>query len=58
VIAIGMIIHWLPEEWKEKYRNAFSALPIPVMAIIVVIAVLFSYQMTTGELQPFIYFQF
>lgn len=58
VIAIGMIIHWLPEDWKEKYRNAFSALPIPIMAIIVVIAVLFCYQMTTGELQPFIYFQF
>ena len=58
VIAIGMIIHWLPENFKESYRNRFSSLPIPVMALAALIAVLFCYQLTTGELQPFIYFQF
>lgn len=58
VFIIGMIIHWLPEAWKEWYRNRFARLPVPVIVILCVIVVFFCYQITSAELQPFIYFQF
>jgi D-alanyl-lipoteichoic acid acyltransferase DltB (MBOAT superfamily) len=58
LFLIGMIIHWLPENWKRRYRLAFAALPLPVMCIVCVIAVLVIYQFISAEMQPFIYFQF
>lgn len=58
IFGIGMIIHWLPTDFKEKYRNAFAVLPYWTQALIVVISVFVVYQSVTGELQPFIYFQF
>ncbi|MEZ4800397.1 MAG: MBOAT family O-acyltransferase [Flavobacteriales bacterium] len=58
LILIGMIIHWLPESFKEKYRTSFSNLPIPAIAGIVVVAMIICYQIVTSDLQPFIYFQF
>lgn len=58
VIFVGMIIHWLPESWKHVYRTRFIQLPILVIGIIVIMTVFFCYQITSSELQPFIYFQF
>lgn len=58
LIILGMIIHWLPENFKRRYRFSFAALPLPVMAIFVVIFVFVIYQFITADLQKFIYFQF
>ena len=58
VIAVGYLIHWIPERIKEKYRNQFAALPLPAMSLVVVIFVFCFYQLVSGEMQPFIYFQF
>lgn len=58
VMAIGMLFHWLPESFKEKYRQGFAQLPTPLMAAVVAIAVFVIYQSLSGELQAFIYFQF
>ena len=58
LFVVGMIIHWLPERFKRRYRLAFSALPLPVMALVVVLIILFFYQFITADLQSFIYFQF
>ena len=58
LFLLGMIIHWLPENWKRRYRLAFAALPLPVMCIVCIIAVLIIYQFVSAEMQPFIYFQF
>ena len=58
LFVIGMIIHWLPERFKRRYRITFSALPLPVMALVVVLIVVFFYQFITADLQSFIYFQF
>ena len=58
LFILGMIIHWLPENWKRRYRLAFAALPLPVMCIVCIIAVLIIYQFVSAEMQPFIYFQF
>lgn len=58
VILLGMIIHWIPENFKSFYRKKFIEFPIPLMAVITLLVVFFCYQITSAELQPFIYFQF
>lgn len=58
VIAIGYLIHWIPEHRKQAYRERFASLPLPAMAGTVVVAVFCIYQLISGEMQPFIYFQF
>ena len=54
----GMIIHWLPDRFKRRYRLWFAALPLPLMILVVAAAVLLAYQFITADMQPFIYFQF
>lgn len=58
LVIVGLIIHWLPVRWKKWYRLNFAMLPIPVIALIVVVVVFLLYQFTTAGFQPFIYFQF
>jgi len=58
VILLGYLVHWIPERAKEYYRNAFSAMPVPVMGLALVIAVFLLYQAMSADMQPFIYFQF
>ena len=54
----GMVIHWLPTNWKRRYRLWFSAMPLWLMVIAVCIALVVIYQFITADVQPFIYFQF
>lgn len=58
LIIIGMIIHWLPERFKRRYRLCFAMMPLPVMAVVVVVIIFVVYQFVTADLQKFIYFQF
>ena len=58
LFALGMVIHWLPEHFKRRYRLAFSRLPLFWMAVVVVLIVVLFFQFITADLQSFIYFQF
>jgi D-alanyl-lipoteichoic acid acyltransferase DltB (MBOAT superfamily) len=58
IFVLGMVIHWLPERFKRRYRVVFSSLPLGWMAALVVFLILFIYQFITADLQSFIYFQF
>lgn len=58
LIVIGMIIHWLPDNWKRRYRITFAKIPLIPMAFVVVAAVFIIYQFVSADLQTFIYFQF
>ncbi len=58
LIAIGLIIHWLPENFKRRYRLWFAKMPIPLMVVVCVLIVIIIYQFITADLQSFIYFQF
>ena len=58
LIVIGMIIHWLPDKLKRRYRIAFAQMPIALMIVVVVVCVFIIYQFVTADLQKFIYFQF
>ena len=58
LIVAGMIIHWLPEKFKRRYRLWFAQLPLPAMVAFIVVVVFIIYQFITADLQAFIYFQF
>ena len=58
LILIGMIIHWLPEHFKRRYRIWFAKMPVPLMVVVCALIVFVIYQFITADLQSFIYFQF
>ena len=58
LFVAGMIIHWLPERFKRRYRLVFARLPLFWMAVVVVLIIVFFFQFITADLQSFIYFQF
>ncbi|MGZ3920416.1 MAG: MBOAT family O-acyltransferase, partial [Bacteroidia bacterium] len=58
LMLAGYLIHWIPERFKQKYRGWFAHQNYIVMGAIAVIIIFLSYQLMSGEMQPFIYFQF
>lgn len=58
VLLLAYIVHWIPEKLKEKYRLFFAKLPLPIMIFVIACMVFLMYQAITGDMQPFIYFQF
>ena len=56
--VLGMLVHWLPDRFKRRYRIWFSRMPLGVMAAAVLLAIFIIYQFITAGLQSFIYFQF
>ena len=58
LIVIGLIIHWLPEDFKRRYRIWFAKMPLPLMIVVCALIVFVIYQFITADLQTFIYFQF
>lgn len=58
LFLLGMVIHWLPADWKRRYRICFARMPLVLIVLAVVATVFLVYQFVTAEMQPFIYFQF
>ena len=58
LFVAGMIIHWLPDRFKRRYRLWFAAMPLPLIVLAAAAVVLLAYQFITADMQPFIYFQF
>lgn len=58
IMVAGYIIHWIPEQLKQKYRTWFAKLHPLAMIVVVAMLVILMYQLMSGEMQPFIYFQF
>ncbi len=58
VFFLGLIIHWLPESLKVRYRDWFIETPIWAKILISALVVFIIYQSVSADLQPFIYFQF
>ena len=58
LIVIGMVIHWLPVNFKRRYRLSFALMPLPLMALFLMVSIFIIYQFITADLQKFIYFQF
>ena len=58
LIAVGYIIHFLPEKTKESCRGLFIKIPVIAQLISVMLIALLLYQMRSSEVLPFIYFRF
>lgn len=58
VMLFGYIVHWLPSNTKQAYKEIFISFPQWVKATGVVVVVFIIWQVRTADLQPFIYFQF
>jgi alginate O-acetyltransferase complex protein AlgI len=58
IIAAGFILHWLPANFKERYRGWFIRLPFAVKIMAVILLVIIIYQVKSAAIQPFIYFKF
>jgi D-alanyl-lipoteichoic acid acyltransferase DltB (MBOAT superfamily) len=58
VILFGMMVHWLSQNFKDKYTNWFINTSVWVKILICVAIVFVLYQVKASDLQPFIYFQF
>ncbi len=58
LFSLGMIVHWLPDKFKRRYRITFASMPKLIQLLIVVLSVFIIYQFITADLQAFIYFQF
>ena len=58
VIAIGFILHWLPANFKERYRGWFIQTPLLVKVLAMILLVVIIYQVKSAAIQPFIYFKF
>ena len=58
VMLVGFLMHWCPVQWKEYIRGWYVLLH-PVWKVVTAVVLFFViYQMTSSEIQPFIYFQF
>jgi len=58
VIFIAYVIHWLPQNLKNRSSKYFSSMPYWLKAMVIVVFVFLIYQVKSAEILPFIYFQF
>ena len=58
VMAFGMIVHWLPSRWKDRYRDWFATQSLWLQVLLCVAGIVLVYQVLKADMQPFIYFQF
>jgi D-alanyl-lipoteichoic acid acyltransferase DltB (MBOAT superfamily) len=58
LMAVGYLIHFLPEKLKESYRGFFIKIPLAAQMVIIMLIAVMLYQMRTTEIMPFIYFRF
>jgi len=58
LMAVGYIIHFLPEKTKESYRGLFIRIPLIVQLTVIMLIAILLFQMRTTYVVPFIYFRF
>jgi len=58
LILFAFIIHWLPSNWKDEYKELFFKFPMWAKIGVTACIVFILYQVTSADVQPFIYFQF
>lgn len=58
MIALGLILHWLPQSWKDFFKDKFIQSHDAVKIAFTVFVVFVIFQFISAELQAFIYFQF
>ncbi|MDR3287643.1 MAG: MBOAT family protein [Prevotellaceae bacterium] len=57
-IFIGYILHFTPFRIENYFKNKFITFPLIYKAIVIIVLIYFIIQIKSGDVQPFIYFQF
>jgi alginate O-acetyltransferase complex protein AlgI len=58
IIIVGFILHWLPQNWKNRAEEKYTRLHIVSQVFVVVVIVVLVYQAVTDTSRPFVYLQF
>lgn len=58
LVALGFALHFVPGAWKERLLRLFAALPLPLQALVLALLIWLVVQVSSAQVQPFIYFQF
>lgn len=58
LLLIGYLLHFAPQAWELTLQRRTAALPLYGKAILILLVIWIVMQLKTGEVQPFIYFQF
>ncbi|MCD8292169.1 MAG: MBOAT family protein [Prevotellaceae bacterium] len=58
LIALGFLLHVVPEKWENAAVKSVARLPLPCKALLLVAVIYLIIQMKGTEIQPFIYFRF
>lgn len=58
LIALGLLLHFLPAKWDHKVERLFVRLPAVAQAFILFVVIWIVIQTASAEVVPFIYFQF
>jgi hypothetical protein len=58
VLALGVVTHWISDEWLDDIRERFARTPALVQGIVLAIAALALHAAASTGAQPFVYGQF
>ncbi len=58
LMAVGFLLHFAPDSWEQRCKQAFARLPMVAYVVILVAIVVLIAQVKSSDIQPFIYFQF
>lgn len=57
-MAVGFVLHFLPDRWEEACQRGVIRLPLVAQALLLILIIYAVIQVKTSDIQPFIYFQF
>ena len=58
LIALGYLLHWIPQSWEDEACAEVSRVPFAAKALLLIIVIYMVVQIKSADVQPFIYFQF
>ena len=58
LMALGYIMHFLPDSWSQKCERGVIRLPLFLQAVLFILVIYIVIQVKSSDIQPFIYFQF
>ncbi|MEZ4222394.1 MAG: MBOAT family protein [Polyangiaceae bacterium] len=58
ILALGLVSHYVPEDWYQRAQRVFAQMPAPAQAAALFCVALVLREMASAEQVPFVYFQF
>ncbi len=58
LMAVGYALHFMPDSLEARAKRVVTSMPIVLQAVIISLLIWLVMQIKSGDIQPFIYFQF